>query len=72
MTGVLVGGKGGEGRGRRERQRAGLRADAYCRRRVGRRWGDTDSVAAAMGGVGHPGNKKLLGGSVRLHPSFPL
>lgn len=72
VSGVLVGGEGGEGGGRRQRQRAGLRTDASCRRRVCRRLRDTDSVAAAVGGICYPGNKKLLWGSVRLHPSFPL
>lgn len=72
VSGVLVGGEGGEGRGRRQRQRAGLRAEASCRRGVRRRPRDTDSVAAAVGGICYPGNKKLLWGSVRLHPSFPL
>lgn len=39
---MLVGGEGGEGGGRRERQRAGLRADASGWGRVGRRLRDTE------------------------------
>lgn len=42
MSRVLVGGERGEGGGRGERQRAGLRTDAPRRRRVRRRWGDTE------------------------------
>lgn len=42
VSGVLVGGEGGEGGGRRERQRAGLRTDASCRRRICRRLRDTE------------------------------
>lgn len=36
----------------------------------GSRWSSPDRVAAAVGGVGYPGNKKLLWGSVRLHPPW--
>lgn len=64
MSGVLVRGEGGEGWRRRERQRAGLRTGTSCRRRVGRRLGDTDGVAAAVGGVRDSSNKKLLWRSV--------
>lgn len=39
---VLVGGEGGEGGGRRERQRTGLRTDASSRGRVCRRLRDTE------------------------------
>lgn len=42
VSGVLVGGEGGEGRGRRQRHRAGLRAEASCRRGVHRRPRDTE------------------------------
>lgn len=69
---MLVGGEGGEGGRRRQRQRAGLRTDAPCRRRVSGRLRDTDCVAAVVGGICYPGNKELLWGAVRLHPPFPL
>lgn len=39
---VLVGGEGGEGGGRRKRERGGLRTDASCRRRVCHRLRDTE------------------------------
>lgn len=42
MSGVLVGGEGGEGGGRREGERAGLRTDTTCRRRVCHRLRDTE------------------------------
>lgn len=42
VSGVLVGGEGGEGGGRRERQRAGLRTDTSSRGRVCRRLRDTE------------------------------
>lgn len=70
VSGVLVGGEGG---GRRQRQWAGLRADAPYRWGVPGRLGDAEGVAAAaVGGVCHPGNKQFLGRPVRVHPSFPL
>lgn len=98
VSGVLVGGEGGEGGGRGTRQSGGLRTDGSRRRRVCHRlrdageeerrrglnqhvttdrskwalsrWASPDHVAAAVGGICHPSNKKLLWGSVRLHSSW--
>lgn len=42
MSGVLVGGEGGEGGRRREGERAGLRTDTTCRWRVRHRLRDTE------------------------------
>lgn len=42
MSRVLVGAEGGEGGGRRQGQRAGLRTDASCWWRVCRRLRDTE------------------------------